>query len=65
MEIDRHIHYVTTAYKDIFTTVYALQTQEGAILFDAASFNSDIDEVIVPFLNGLGIGADKLKYVFY
>lgn len=64
MEIDRHIHYVTTAYKDIFTTVYALQTQKGAILFDAASFDSDIDTVIVPFLEGLGIGADDLKYVF-
>ena len=64
MQINEHIHYVTTAYKDIFTTVYALKTEKGTILFDAASYDSDIDEVIVPFLEDLGIAADDLKYVF-
>lgn len=64
MQINEHIHYVTTAYKDIFTTVYALKAEEGAILFDAASFASDIDGQIVPFLENLHIQPQNLKYVF-
>lgn len=64
MRINEHIHYITTAYKDIFTTVYALQTPRGAILFDAASYDSDIDETVVPFLESLGITPENLKYVF-
>ncbi len=64
MRINENIHYITTDYKDIFTTVYALKTEKGAILFDAASFDSDIDERVVPFLEGLGIGKEDLKYVF-
>lgn len=64
MRINEHIHYITTAYKDIFTTVYALKTEEGTVLFDAASYDSDIDERIVPFLEELGIGKEDLKYVF-
>lgn len=64
MTINKDIHYITTAYKDIFTTVYALRTEKGAVLFDAASFDSDIDDYIVPFLEGLGIAPQELKYVF-
>lgn len=51
-------------YKDIFTTVYLVKTEQGALVFDAASFDSDIDGYIVPFLEELGITPAMLKYVF-
>lgn len=60
-KITENIYRLTTSYKDIFTTVYLLIAEKGAILFDAASFDADIDEVIVPALAELGITPD---YVF-
>lgn len=35
-QINEKIYRLTTAYKDIFTTVYVIKTEKGAILFDAA-----------------------------
>ena len=64
MKINDNIHYLTTQYKDIFTTVYVLHTEQGTILFDAASFDSDIDTQVVPFLESLRIQQQDLKYVF-
>ena len=64
MKINEQIHYITLPYKDIFTTVYVLRTENGAVLFDAASYDSDIDELVVPFLKELGITSEELKYVF-
>ena len=64
MKINEQIHYITLPYKDIFTTVYVLRTACGAVLFDAASYDSDIDESIVPFLEEAGVTSAELKYVF-
>ncbi|MBO7208795.1 MAG: HAD-IA family hydrolase [Clostridia bacterium] len=36
----------------------------GALLFDTASYDSDIENYIVPFLQELCITSDMLKYVF-
>ncbi len=55
---------LTVPYKDIYTTVYLLTGKGGAILFDAASFDEDVDEVIVPALLELGVTGETLKYVF-
>ncbi len=60
-KITENIYRITTLYKDIFTTVYLLIAENGAILFDAASFDEDIDEVLVPALAELGVTP---KYVF-
>ena len=60
-KITENIYRLTTAYKDIFTTVYLLIAEKGAILFDAASFDADIDEVIAPALAALGVTP---QYVF-
>ena len=60
-KITETIYRLTTAYKDIFTTVYLLIAENGAILFDAASFDADIDEVIAPALAALGVTP---QYVF-
>jgi len=63
-KINEHIHRLTMPYKDIFTTVYTVQTPNGAILFDAASFDEDVDNYIVPLLKEVGIAPEELKYVF-
>ena len=58
------IHRLTTEYKDIFTSVFLLECPKGAILFDSASYDTDVDLHILPFLHQLGITPEKLKYVF-
>lgn len=64
LQINENIHRVTLPYKDIFTTVYALNTPQGAVLFDAGSFDTDLEAYILPLLKTAGIGKDQLKYVF-
>lgn len=64
MKFAPNIHRLSTVYQDIFTTVYALRTPSGDILFDAASYPEDIDGSVVPFLTQAGITPDTLKYVF-
>ena len=49
-KINDHIYALCTPYKDIFTTVYFIKTEHGAILFDAASFESDAENYIFPLL---------------
>ncbi len=60
-KIAENLYRITTPYKDIFTTVYLLIAEKDAILFDAASFDEDIDEVIAPALDELGVTP---QYVF-
>jgi len=62
--INENIHKITIPYKDIFTTVCTVLTQNGAVLFDSASFDEDVDNYIIPMLDELEIGKDDLKYVF-
>ena len=61
-KINENIYRLTIPYKDIFTTVYVVKTDEGALLFDCASFDEDIEEHIIPMLNELGI--EEVKSVF-
>lgn len=63
-KINENIHRITLPYKDIFTTVYAIRTPMGALLFDAASYDTDAENYIVPFLEEVGISKEELKYVF-
>ena len=62
-EITPHISRITTPYKDIFTSVYAVDTEEGVLIFDSASYDSDLSDYITPFIEELG-AADRIKYVF-
>ena len=63
-KISESIYRLTTAYKDIFTTVYLLKAPGGYVLFDAASFDEDIDGTLVPALAQVGVDQNNLKYVF-
>ena len=62
--INENILRLTIPYKDIFTTVYLVKTVDGALLFDAASFDEDVDDYIVPFLKEQNISQNELKYVY-
>lgn len=60
--LNEHISYFNVPYKDIFTTVAVVRSENGSILFDAAFKESDIEDYIMPALAQLGV--DDLKYIF-
>lgn len=64
MKMNEHTHRITLPYKDIFTTVYTVKTDKGVLLFDAASYDTDLEQYIQPMLEELGITAEELKYIF-
>lgn len=64
MKMNENIHRITLPYKDIFTTVYTVKTDKGVLLFDAGSYNTDLDEHIQPMLDALNITAQDLKCIF-
>lgn len=64
MKINDNIFRLTVPYKDIYTTVVLVKTPAGALLFDTASYDSDVTDYIVPMLQELGVTPDVLKYVF-
>lgn len=64
MKMSENIYRTTIPYKNIFTTVYLIKSESGAILFDAATTEYDVDNYIVPMLAELGVGNEDLKYVF-
>lgn len=61
---DRSILRLTMPYKDIFTTVYLIKTEMGVLLFDAATYDCDVDDVIIPALATFGVTPADVKYVF-
>lgn len=63
-KVKENIYRLTTSYKDIFTTVYLLKAPTGYVLFDAASFDADIEEVLYPALCAMGVTQEGLRYVF-
>ncbi|MBE6548703.1 MAG: MBL fold metallo-hydrolase [Ruminococcaceae bacterium] len=63
-KINENIYRFTISYKDIYTTVYTVKFDTGYLVFDAASYDEDIDNYVVPMLTELGITRENLKYVF-
>lgn len=63
-KINDNIYFFRISYKDIFTTVYLIKTDSGVLMFDAASYDCDVDDAILPALAELGVTKDELKYVF-
>ncbi len=63
-QINENLYRLEIPYKDIYTAVYLIKTEEGFLLFDAASYDEDIDNYIVPFLNEFNVTGENLKYVF-
>lgn len=63
-KINENIYRLVIPYKDIFTTVYLIKTEKGAVVFDTATYDEDIEEYVIPMLNELGVKENDLKYVF-
>ena len=67
MEITRmneSIYRTKIPYKNIFTTVYLIKSDKGAILFDAATTEYDVENYILPRLSECGVEMGDVKYVF-
>lgn len=62
--INKNIYRLTIPYRDIYTTVYAIRTDSGDLLFDTATYDEDVTDYIVPFLEDISITKESLKYVF-
>lgn len=62
-EIVKNIYRFTTAYKDIYTTVFIIKTPVGAVLFDTASYQEDAETTVLPALEELGIRGEELRYI--
>lgn len=62
--VDKSIFRITVPYKDIFTTVYVVKTEKGVLLFDAATYDYDVDDVIIPALTSFGVMPADVKYIF-
>ena len=53
--INDYVCRMTSNYKTIFTTVWTLRTPEGVVLIDAASYDHDAKENVLPFLEFAGV----------
>lgn len=62
--ITENIYRTTLPYKEVFTTVLFIKTEEGTVIFDSASFENDAADYIVPAMEALGIRNDPVKYIF-
>ncbi len=63
-QITENIYRITPPYKDIFTTVVFIKTEEGTVIFDAASFDHDAADFIIPAMEALGLRNEPIKFVF-
>lgn len=50
-------------FEDIYTTVFAVKTPQGALLFDTATYPTDADDYILPLLSELGIDAPEMIFI--
>ena len=64
MKIKENIYRLEIPFSDVYTTVYIVKTDEGVLLFDTGTYESDVDNYILPFIEELGIAKDQVKYVF-
>ncbi len=64
MRINEQIIKIIVPYKDIFTTVLIIKTEEGVVLFDTATYEEDVNNAILPALEQEGIAKEDIKYIF-
>lgn len=62
-EIVPSIHRLTIPFENIYTTVFIIKTPLGAILFDTATYESDVDDYILPAFHELRGSQDALRYI--
>ena len=64
MTMPTNITCVKIPYKGIETTVFLIRTSEGAVLFDAASYDEDITNYVLPWLTAQGVAYEEITDVF-
>ena len=62
-EIRPDIFRIPIPFEDIYTTVFLIRTDEGFLLFDTATYDSDIDRYVLPAMQKIGAAPDTLRYV--
>ena len=62
--ITEHITRIRVPFEDIFTTVFLVKTPKGNLLFDTATYDTDITEIIFPALEAIGVPPASLTHVF-
>ena len=50
-------------FDDLYTSVFLLDSKEGFVLIDSGTYDSDVDEWILPALNTFGISLKKIKHL--
>ncbi|MBR2343717.1 MAG: MBL fold metallo-hydrolase [Clostridia bacterium] len=63
-KLNEGIYALKMPYEDVYTTVFAVMTDEGALLFDCGSYDSDITDSVLPMLRELNINSEQLRAVF-
>lgn len=58
-----HVTAIRVPFADIYTTVFLVKTEAGSLLFDTATYDTDVTEIILPTLEALG-GLPTLTHVF-
>ena len=67
MDITQLTPYITAIrvpFIDIFTTVFLVKTESGNLLFDTATYDSDVTDIILPALAECGVNGAELSAVF-
>ena len=62
--ITQDITRIRVPFFDIFTTVFLVKTEKGNLLFDTATYDTDITEIIFPALRSIGVSPDSLTHIF-
>ena len=55
---------LTVPFKDIFTSIFTVETEEGVVVFDTGTYPTDVTDHLLPFLKEKGIELERIKVVF-
>ena len=58
------IYRLKVPFENIYTSVFLIKTERGNILIDCATYDSDVDEWIVPALKEEGLTLAEIKTLF-
>lgn len=67
MQVTHRTPYITqlhVPFYSITTSVFLVKTEQGNLLFDTATYPTDVTELILPTLQKLGVERDSLTHVF-
>ena len=62
-KITNEIYRLKVPFENLYTSVFLIKTPQGNALVDCATYDSDVDEYIIPALNELGWCLGDIKYL--